>query len=205
MAVLNIHERRIPGPPDQVGALIDGLSGEDDQLWPGRDWPRLRLDAGLAVGSSGGHGPIGYTVSGYAPGNWIRFEFTAPRGFNGFHEFSVHPADDGGAVLRHTLAMTTRGAARLTWPLAFRRLHDALLEDSLDRAERVCGSEPRTPANWSRYVRLLRLLRRTYPDTTSSIQAARCSSNPSPVPSSGPRAAEASPLNAREVSRPRAR
>ncbi|MFE7492135.1 hypothetical protein [Kitasatospora sp. NPDC057541] len=64
--------------------------------------------------------------------------------------------------------MTMRGAARLTWPLAFRWLHDALLEDSLERAERVCDSELRTPANWSRYVRLLRFLRRSYPNITSS-------------------------------------
>lgn len=163
MAVLNIHERSIAASPDRVGALVDGLSGEDDQLWPKRDWPRIRLDAGLAVGSSGGHGPIGYTVTGYAPGRWVHFEFTAPRGFIGFHEFSVHPADDGGAVLRHTLAMTLRGPARLVWPLGLRQLHDALLEDGLDGAERACGGEVRTPARWSGYVRLLRFLHRGGP------------------------------------------
>ncbi|MFF7989731.1 SRPBCC family protein [Kitasatospora xanthocidica] len=158
MAVLNIHERTVPAPAETVGALIDGLAGPDDLLWPGSAWPRMRLDGPLAVGAAGGHGPIRYTVVGYAPGRWVRFRFDGPRGFDGHHEFTVHPAG-GATVLRHTIAMRLSGSGRLTWPLAIRRLHDALIEDSLDRAVRACGGTLARPARWSPYVRLLRRLR----------------------------------------------
>ncbi|MFJ4189096.1 SRPBCC family protein [Kitasatospora sp. NPDC089509] len=157
MAVINVHQRTIPAPESTVGTLLDGLAGPDDRLWPGSAWPRLHLDGPLAVGSSGGHGPIRYRVVGYQPGRWVRFRFSAPRGFDGFHEFTVRPGD-GGSVLNHTIAMRLRGPARLAWPLAFRWLHDALVEDSLDRAVRACGGTVDSPARWSTRVRLLRRL-----------------------------------------------
>lgn len=157
MAVLNIHERTIPAPESAVGALLDGLAGPDDRLWPGSDWPPLQLDGPLAVGAAGGHGPVRYQVVGYQPGRWVRFRFSGPRGFDGFHEFTVQPAK-GGSLLRHTIAMRLHGAGRLSWPLAFRWLHDALLEDSLDRAVRACGAAVESPARWGTPVRLLRRL-----------------------------------------------
>ncbi|MEV7025399.1 SRPBCC family protein [Kitasatospora sp. NPDC093558] len=162
MAVLNIHERTVPAPEETVGALLDGLAGPDDRLWPGPAWPRMRFDGPLAVGASGGHGPVRYTVVGYQPGRWVRFRFNGPRGFDGFHEFTVQPATEsgngGGTLLRHTIVMRAHGPARVSWPLAFRWLHDALLEDALDRAVRACGGTVATPARWTPYVRLLRAL-----------------------------------------------
>ncbi|WP_017597313.1 hypothetical protein, partial [Nocardiopsis lucentensis] len=156
MGVYNLHERRLPIAPERAGALVDGLSSPDDPLWPSRDWPAMRLDAPLAAGAVGGHGPVRYTVEEYVPGHWVRFRFQGPRGFDGFHEFTVRPDGSGGAVLSHLLAMRTHGAARLSWPLVFRWLHDALLEDCLDRAERAGTGTVRAPARWSPYVRLLR-------------------------------------------------
>lgn len=161
MAVLNIHERLLPATAEEVGKLIDSLSSADDLLWPHHDWPTMTLDAGLAVTSTGGHGPVHYTVAAYVPGQWVRFSFTGPRGFDGFHEYSIHPADGGSTALRHTLSMYARGPARLSWPLAFRWLHDALLEDSLDRAEQVITGTVRSPARWTATVRLLRSLARS--------------------------------------------
>ncbi|WP_031065965.1 hypothetical protein [Streptomyces sp. NRRL WC-3742] len=164
MPVLNIHERTIPASESTVGALLDGLAGPDDRLWPGPAWPRMCLDGPLAVGASGGHGPVRYRVVGHQPGLWVRFRFTGPRGFDGFHEFTVHPAPEGdGTLLRHTVAMRLHGPGRLTWPLAFRHLHDALLEDCLDQAVRACGATVPTPARWSPYVRALRSLARRRP------------------------------------------
>lgn len=160
MAVLNVHERLLPAGPAEVGALLDSLATDADRLWPGADWPPMRLAGGLAPGSSGGHGPVRYTVCAYAPGQWVRFVFGGPRGFHGFHEYSVHPVDAEHAVLRHTLTMHARGPARLTWPLAYRHFHDAVLEDSLDHAERAVTGQVARPARWSRYVRLLRRLAR---------------------------------------------
>jgi hypothetical protein len=159
MAVLNIHERTLACSPEVLGALIDGLAGEQDDLWPRRAWPPMRFDRPLGIGASGGHGPVRYTVTHYVPGCWIRFGFTGPRGFLGFHEFAVSRAGDR-ALLRHTLAMRLRGPARLSWPLVFRHLHDALAEDSLDCAEQAVTGQVGELARWSSYVRLLRRLLR---------------------------------------------
>jgi hypothetical protein len=164
MAVLNIHQRGLACPHGAPGALIDRLASGQDGLWPWRTWPPMRFDRPLAVGARGGHGPVRYTVTDYVPGRWIRFGFTGPRGFLGFHEFTVSQAGDG-AVLRHTLAMQLRGPARLSWPLVFRPLHDALIEDSLDCAEHATTEHANTEqagqaARWSLYVRVLRRLLR---------------------------------------------
>ncbi|MGW7272418.1 SRPBCC family protein [Streptomyces sp. NPDC054864] len=160
MSVLNIHERTLPAKAQDVGSLLDSLAGPDDQLWPVERWPAMRLDRGLAVGSRGGHGLVSYTVVAYVPGQWVRFAFDGPRGFQGFHEFTVHADGDDRTVLRHTLAMRARGQTRLTWPLMYRWSHDAVLEDSLDRVERALTGTVARPARWSRYVRFIRLVRR---------------------------------------------
>jgi hypothetical protein len=171
MAVFNVHERLLPGKADEVGALLDALAGPDDRLWPGDAWPRMTLDGPLAVGASGGHGPIRYMVSAYIPSHWIRFTFTGPRGFEGFHEFTVHPISNETTVLRHTVAMHTRGPARLSWPLVFRPLHDACVEDSFDRAAQNVVGRRLPYTAWSHYVRLLRSLlarRRHRPDAVAA-------------------------------------
>ncbi|MCT2593807.1 SRPBCC family protein [Streptomyces sp. N2-109] len=156
MAVYNVHERLLPVGEREAGALIDGLSGPEDRLWPKADWPPMVLDGALAVGARGGHGPVRYTVIGYAPGQWVRFRFTGPRGFHGFHEYTVHPKGEHSTVLRHTLVMRARGTARLSWPLVYRPCHDAVLEQSLDRAELAATGRVAAPARWTPYVRLLR-------------------------------------------------
>ncbi|MFD0363524.1 SRPBCC family protein [Nocardia sp. GCM10030253] len=156
MAVLNIHTRRLPVSESEAGALIDGVASDHDRLWPRDNWPAVRFDRPLGVGAVGGHGPVRYVVEAYEPGRWIRFRFTAPRGFDGFHEYSVRRAGDGAVLLSHVLAMKVRGPARVSWPLCYRWMHDALLEDSLDCAERAVTGAIRTPARWSRYVVLLR-------------------------------------------------
>lgn len=155
MAVVNVHQRRLTVSPPEAGALIDSLAGPNDQLWPGTGWPAMEFDRSLGLGATGGHGPIRYVISQYVPGRWIRFTFTGPRGFHGFHEYSV-AVQNSQTVLWHTLAMHLRGPSRLTWPLVFRPLHNALIEDSLDRAERATTGGVARPAHWSRYVRLLR-------------------------------------------------
>ncbi|WP_246063648.1 hypothetical protein [Nonomuraea longispora] len=85
-----------------------------------------------------------------------RFTFTGPRGFDGFHEYAVS-AEHDHTMLGHALAMSTHGPARLTWLLTFRPLHDALIEDSFDRAEHTVTGIVARPARWSATVRRLRL------------------------------------------------
>ena len=156
MAVLNVHERVIDAPANTVGELLQTLGQPDDRLWPAENWPAMKLDRPVGIGAMGGHGPVRYGIAGYAESRWVRFEFSAPAGFHGFHEYTVHPLDEQRAVLRHTLTMKTRGVSRISWPLAFRWFHDAVLEDSLDLAEKACTGGVRRPARWGLYVRLLR-------------------------------------------------
>ncbi|WP_229403036.1 SRPBCC family protein [Micromonospora okii] len=162
--VRNIHERQLAAPPAAVGALIDSLATPDDRLWPRGQWPAMRFDRPLGVGARGGHGPIGYTVVAYEPGRRVRFEFRAPAGFHGYHEYEVLPGADQGCLLRHSLVMTTGWPAWVSWPAVYRPLHDALIEDSLDTAAHHLGLAAVPSHRWSRWVRALRsLIRRRRP------------------------------------------
>jgi len=154
--VENVHERRLDATPEEVGALLDGLASPGDRLWPADRWPPMRLDRPLGPGARGGHGPVRYAVETYQPGRRVAFRFADDLGLDGSHAFEVAAAPGGGAVLRHVLTGRTRGAVRLTWPLAVRWLHDAVVEDALDRAEAAVSGTVRAPARWSPWVRVLR-------------------------------------------------
>lgn len=154
MQVTNIHQRLLHASPERVGALIDTLATPGDPMWPSRPWPRMRLDRPLAVGARGGHGPIGYVVESYVPGQSVRFRITAPRGFEGWHQFEVLDATSAHCVLEHRIEMRTHGRGTLLWALAIRWLHDAMVEDVLTQAEAALGlAAHKRP--WTAYVRLL--------------------------------------------------
>jgi hypothetical protein len=155
MRVLNVHEREIPASAAEAARLLNSLSSDDDLLWPKKMWPPMRLDRPLGVGASGGHGPVRYIVEEFSPGQSVKFRFTGPAGFSGWHRFDLLPGSERCSVLRHTLDMKARGAALLSWPLVFRPLHDALLEDSLALAQAALGAVPEVRP-WSSWVRFLR-------------------------------------------------
>lgn len=157
LTIRDVHEREVPASAANVGTLVDGLSSESDRLWPASVWPRMRLDRPLGVGARGGHGPIRYEVVGYEPGRRVKFRFTAPRGFNGEHWFEVESVDGDHSRIRHVLEMRASGGALVSWPVLFRPLHDALIEDALDMAERAMGAEP-SARRWSTWVKTLRWL-----------------------------------------------
>ena len=154
MNVRNVHERLLEADGDAVGRLIDSLGSRDDRLWPRNVWPAMRFDRPLGVGAVGGHGPIRYTLVECQPGRLVRFRFDAPRGFAGSHRFERTDVP-GGVVLSHVLEMEAVGVARLTWPLVFRPLHDALIEDCLACAQRSLGLRAEV-LPWSASVRFLR-------------------------------------------------
>jgi len=160
--VFDAHERVLHAPMAVVGALLERLGADDDPIWPSDRWPKLELDrGGLAVGARGGHGPIRYHVVEYEPGRRVRFRFTSPPGFMGHHEFILERAAEAGpdAVrLRHVLMMTPVDNARLSWPLVWKPLHDALMEDALDRAEGAVTGQTPPLRPWPRYVHVLRRL-----------------------------------------------
>ncbi|MGM0382156.1 MAG: SRPBCC family protein [Thermodesulfobacteriota bacterium] len=155
MKVLNIHERKLEASYEQVGALIDSLSSDHDRLWPNHSWPGMKFDRPLSIGANGGHNSIGYFVEEYTSGQSIQFRFTNPKGFNGFHRYEIVKSTQRSVLLRHTIEMTLKGFAFLTWPIIIRPLHDALLEDSLATAQASLGKIPQIKT-WSPWVKLLR-------------------------------------------------
>jgi hypothetical protein len=165
----NVHQREFVTSQAQLGELLDRLAGRPDPVWPPR-WPPVLLDGPLAVGAGGGHGPIRYRVTSYQPGRRVLFEFQAPTPLAGSHDFEVLPGlYPGSAVLRHVL--TGRAvdlAGSLAWVLVLRWLHDALLEDLLDRVGTAVGDPPECPARWSWWVRLCRLAVRADPGPATS-------------------------------------
>jgi len=155
MQVRNFHEREFVRDLASVGSLIDSLASSNDRLWPNDKWPPMRFDRALAIGARGGHGPIRYSIDDYQPGRLILFRFFAPRGFGGIHYYEV-AQQHGLTVLRHVVEMRTTGLANLSWPLLFQPLHDALIEDSLDKAAVSLGNTLQSPVCWSISVRVLR-------------------------------------------------
>ncbi len=155
MKVINIHSREYLVASIEVGRLVDTLSSENDLLWPHQLWPRMKFDKPLSVSANGGHGPIRYFVEEYMPGKRIVFRFTSPNGFDGFHGYDVFELENNKTELRETLKMKTHGMAQLSWPLIFRPLHDALIEDSLSFAELRLNLTP-TVSEWSWRVKFLR-------------------------------------------------
>jgi hypothetical protein len=147
---VNVHERVLPASADEVGALID----RPERMWPER-WPALRLDSPIRVGDESRRGFICEEVVEYRAGERLAFRMTSPAQLHGKHRFEVEPVGERQTVLRHVVDVAPDGAARLLWPLVVRPLHDALLEDLLDRAETAVGGSP-APRAWSRRVRLLR-------------------------------------------------
>ncbi len=95
-----MHERVVAAPAPAVGALLDGLGGDPDLLWPGNDWPPLRLDGPLASGASGGHGPMCYAVTTYEPRRRVRFGFLPGCALVGYHAVVARCVHRGSARQR---------------------------------------------------------------------------------------------------------
>ncbi|WP_217428221.1 SRPBCC family protein [Microlunatus speluncae] len=153
----NVHERTINASATEVGALLDRLGGPDDRLWPGPEWAPMILDRPLQVGADGGHGSVRYRVIEHQPGQRVRFEFRPGVGFDGWHEFTVEPLGADRCRIRHVVLAEPRGLMRILFPLCVEALHDAVLEDLLDRAELAATGRVERPARWSAWVRLWRL------------------------------------------------
>ena len=158
--VRNVHTREVRRDPAWLALEMERIAEKDSRLWPSRNWPRMILDRPLAIGATGGHSTIRYTVAEFEPGHRLSFRFDPAIGMSGTHTFELLPtADSATTVLRHEIAVELSGSARLFWPVAIRWLHDALIEDLLDRAQFDADDLPPTGSTWSPWVRFLRWVR----------------------------------------------
>jgi hypothetical protein len=156
MRVQSRHARSIYATVEEVGRLVAALGGEHDVLWPNDRWPgtQLRFDRPLAVGARGGHGAIRYSVEAYEPGRFVQFRFEPGQGLDGFHRFDVVPLSHGRTRLQHTLDVRLCGATRLLRPLLL-RMHDTLIRQLLDNAERATGGQVERPTPMPTWMRAL--------------------------------------------------
>ncbi|WP_330179724.1 SRPBCC family protein [Nocardia sp. NBC_01503] len=155
--IWNIHQRELPVPAQQVGTLLDTVAEPGNSVWPADHWPALTMDQPLRVGADGGHGTIRYACTAYEPGRAVEFTFAPSMPFVGAHTFEIVDRGENGCVIRHLVvaqARETRGW--LLWTLAIRWLHDAVIEELLDRVATEVGCPPIEPARWSPWVRMLR-------------------------------------------------
>jgi hypothetical protein len=155
MKILNIHKRLIDRPKEEVSELLETLSTKDDRIWPYEKWPAMKFKKGLVEGAKGGHGPIRYSIEKYERKRFIWFKFSKPVGFKGIHKFEISELESGKTELKHTIDMEVAGKGLMTWILVIRPLHNALLEDALDKVENRYLIE-KQKTNWSIWVRILR-------------------------------------------------
>jgi len=136
MRVINIHKRKLNQPKEKVVTLFKTLATKDDAIWPNKKWPAMRFKEGLKVGSKGGHGRIRYTIIDFREGEFIKFEFTKPEGFDGTHELLIHELSDSQTEISHKIVMNTSSLkATFLWFTVVRWLHDGLIEDAFDKVE----------------------------------------------------------------------
>ncbi|TRX35452.1 hypothetical protein FNW52_10435 [Flavobacterium sp. ZT3R18] len=155
MKVINLHTRTIHQQKVKVAELFRTLSSKNDRMLATDKWSPMLLDNGLNEGSKGGHGPIKYTVQDYNPDNYIQFQFTEPKGFNGFHQFEITELGTDVTEIKHSIVMNTTGLATLKWTLVIRWLHDAYIEDAFDKVENHFANDKKN-SKWTMWVKFLR-------------------------------------------------
>lgn len=147
--VRNLHHRKLENDPRNA-QLINQLASGDDVLWAHERWMPMKFDRPLQVGARGGHGSIRYDIESYTIGQGIRFRFTAPRGFDGWHGFTLEP----NGLIRHELICKVSGRAIWLW-LLIRPIHDAVIEDCFDKAQAFASAQTLKPRTWSLWVQFL--------------------------------------------------
>lgn len=155
MKVLNIHKRIIHEPKEKVSQLFQTLASSNDLVWPYENWPAIRFRDSLKVGSKGGHGRIRYTIIEYVEGEYIKFQFTQPKGFNGTHELRITMINDFKTQITHKISASTTFKATVFWVFVIRWLHDALIEDAFDKVENYFSVNQKV-THYNLWVKFLR-------------------------------------------------
>ena len=140
MRVENIHKRSINQPKEKVSQLFKTLATSEDLVWPYENWPAIKFKDGLQVGSKGGH---------------IKFQFSKPDGFIGFHELKIREIHKNETEIRHEIHVKANFKASLLWVFVIRWLHDALIEDAFDKVENYFTTDKKV-STYNLWVKLLR-------------------------------------------------
>ncbi len=155
MRVINIHKRTLDQSFEKVSELFMTLATYHDLVWPYENWPAIRFNDGLKVGSKGGHGPIHYIILDFKEGEYIKFGFSKPEGFNGTHELKIIETLKGDTEIIHEIRMATSLKATFLWVFMIRWLHDALIEDVFDKVENYFAHNKKE-TKYGFWVKLLR-------------------------------------------------
>jgi len=155
LKIINIHRRIIYQKENLIAEIFNSLATKNDRIWPIGKWPKMKFKDGVKVDSVGGHGPIRYSINKYVVGKYIEFKFLSPTGFNGIHKFEILEIDSNKTELKHTIDMNISLVTFINWFFIVRPLHDALLEDALDRVENVF-LEKKKSSKWNLWVVFLR-------------------------------------------------
>ncbi|RED43569.1 hypothetical protein DFQ10_105169 [Winogradskyella eximia] len=155
MRVVNIHKRSINQPKEKVSELFKTLATSEDLVWPYDNWPAIKFKDGIQVGSRGGHGQIRYTIIEIVEGEFIKFQFSKPDGFIGFHELKIREIHKYETEIRHEIHVKANFKASLLWVFVIRWLHDALIEDAFDKVENYFTTDKKV-STYNLWVKLLR-------------------------------------------------
>jgi Protein of unknown function (DUF3995) len=160
MYVRHVHTRDLPVGAGDLGALIDGLGGAADRLWPRERWPTtpLELDGPLANGTTSRQGIFKLTqirqrVEEYVPGRRVVFRFAPGLGLVGTHRLEVEALGERRSRLVHSLDCRVEAKLLPVYPMLIRQ-HHALAEDVLDRAELAVTGRVADPARWPASVQI---------------------------------------------------
>ncbi|PID57285.1 MAG: hypothetical protein CR986_09135 [Ignavibacteriae bacterium] len=155
MKITNVHQREYNYPISKLSKILETLSTEKDLMWPKENWVPVILDNGLRVNSSGGHGRIRYYITKYEYGKLVEFCFTEPKEFVGKHYFELKKLNENKTKVKHTIDVELNLKGLILWNLIIKWLHDALLEDCLDKIENnLEKTNVKTPHNaWVKFLR----------------------------------------------------
>ncbi|MFC0604848.1 hypothetical protein [Winogradskyella pulchriflava] len=131
------------------------MATQNDLVWPYEHWPAIRFNDGMNIGSRGGHGFVRYTIIDFREGEYIKFQFSKPDGFNGIHELKITALNSNTTEIRHEINAKLSFKAVLLWVYAVRWLHDALIEDAFDKVENHFLAEKKE-TTYNVWVKLLR-------------------------------------------------
>jgi hypothetical protein len=141
-----------------LNAIIDTFADDDSILWPVEVWPRDRFESKLALNACGGHGGTRYSVAEYVPGHFLKFEFTFPKSYHGFHSFRLTQVKNQQWLLEHNTFIKTNVWKWFLWVMLISPVHNALIQDAFDKAEKYASTNLLFLSKWPLRVYFIRHL-----------------------------------------------